>query len=313
MKPQNLLTSIFLLPFVGIMGLLTGCSGGGGSSVNSGPSFTRWSDIDPPETVTVGGLSLEADYVAPAPDYTVTQITDPVISTSSSASITYDADGLITRISVTTPSGTVTWDEAAGDSIDSTDPYAVAAVSADESAVAIAINPLPIGWDYQTFGAWETGRGAGAGTVGAISIGAPTAGSAIPTVGSATFLGATLGAYVNADGRDYLTASSLAVNADFVNRSLEFNSFNTRTIDPVTGDSALEPGLALSGTLSYAAGVNAFSGNLTAAGSASVSPMTGTSQGRFYGPNAEELGGVFAVKAGGDSVESYGGAYGAAR
>jgi len=312
MRPQNLLTSIFLLPFVGIMGLLTGCGGGGGGTVNSGFSFVKWSDIDPPDTVTVDGLSLESDYVAPAPDYTVTEITDPVVSTDSSASITYDADGLITRISIKTPGGTVTWDESAGDMLDNTDPYVVTAVTADETAFVIAINALPIGWDYQTFGAWEAGRGTGAGSFGAISIGAPTAGRSIPTTDGATFTGLTLGAYVDAEGRDYLTTGALAVNADFADRRLDFSSFNTQIIDPVTGDSAPEPGLNMTGTLTYAAGVNSFTGTLTAAGSASVSPMTGTSQGRFYGPTAEELGGVFAVKAA-EGIEGYAGAYGAAR
>lgn len=310
MKPQNLLTSIFLLPFVGIMGLLTGCSGGGGGTVNSGFSFVKWSDIDPPDTVTVDGLSLEVDYVAPAPDYTVTEITDPVISNDSSASITYGADGLITRISIKTPSGTVTWDEAAGDFFASMDLF-VAALNADETGAALAIDPLKNGWEYQTFGVWATEDGTEAGTFGAISVGAPTAGSAIPTTGGATFTGRTLGTYVDAEGGGYLTTSALAVTADFMNRSLEFKSFNTETLDSLEYPVA-EPGLDMTGTLTYSPGVNAFTGTLTAAGSASVSPMTGTSQGRFYGPNAEELGGVFAVKAA-EGVEGYAGAYGAAR
>lgn len=316
MKPQNLLTSIFLLPFVGIIGLLTGC-GGGGTKDSPGISipFTKWSDIDPPVTVTVDGLSMEADYEAPAPDYTVTQITDPVITTSSSASITYDPDGLITKISVTTPSGTVTWDDALADEHIGPTAWAgvIGAVDDAGSKVILLMDPVhpANGWDYQTFGAWETGRGTGAGAVGAISIGAPTAGSAIPTIGGAEFTGRTVGAYVNADGNDFLTLSSLTVNVSFADRQLELVSADTITIDPLTSVPAPQPGLDLSGTLSYSAGVNSFTGNLTTVGSDSVSSMTGTSRGRFYGPNAEELGGVFAVK--GDGVESYGGSYGAAR
>jgi hypothetical protein len=41
-------------------------------------------------------------------------------------------------------------------------------------------------------------------------------------------------------------------------------------------------------TLTYAGTTNSFSGNLTTA-----SGLTGNSTGQFYGPNAEELGGVF--------------------
>jgi hypothetical protein len=46
-------------------------------------------------------------------------------------------------------------------------------------------------------------------------------------------------------------------------------------------------------------------GTLTTSGG-----LSGNSTGQFYGPNAEELGGVFFLKAG-SGVESYRGAYGA--
>ena len=59
----------------------------------------------------------------------------------------------------------------------------------------------------------------------------------------------------------------------------------------------------MAGTLNYAAGSNAFSGNVSATG------LTGSSSGQFYGPNAEELGGVFSLE--GAGVETYIGGYGA--
>lgn len=318
MKPPILLTWKSLLPFVGIVGLLNGCGGGGGSRDAVSIPFTSWSDVNPPATVFANGVSEDADYVAPAPDYTVTELTDLGFSTDANASITYREDMTISRISITTPNGTVTWNESSGDLIDDTNPLAVRAVNSAETSFAIAVNPLPVGWDYQTFGAWQTGRGTGAGTFGAISVGAPTAGTAIPTTNNATFVGATLGAYVDADGRDNLTAGDLKINADFGDRSLGFASTGTEIIDPVTGSSSLEPGLDMSGTLTYEAGINAFSGSLASPGrtvgeDVVVSPMTGQTQGRFYGPNAEELGGVFAIKAAGEGAETYAGSYGAAR
>jgi hypothetical protein len=167
---------------------------------------------------------------------------------------------------------------------------------------------VTIGWEYQTFGAWETGRGTGAGTIGAISVGAPTAGSAIPTTGDVTFTGATVGLYLDASGaNDYVTASDLTVDADFAARSLAFTTANTEKIHVLTAVTSGAPDLDLSGTLTYAAGTNSFSGALTAAGG-----MSGNTQGRFYGPSAEELGGVFALS-GSSGVESYAGAYGAAQ
>jgi hypothetical protein len=41
----------------------------------------------------------------------------------------------------------------------------------------------------------------------------------------------------------------------------------------------------------------------------SAGGLTGNSTGQFYGPNAEELGGVFLLQ--GSGVETYAGAYGA--
>jgi len=58
--------------------------------------------------------------------------------------------------------------------------------------------------------------------------------------------------------------------------------------------------------LSYTAGTNSFAGDVTNGGS-----LSGTSTGRFYGPSAEELGGVFILQAGSGIPETYGGAYGA--
>jgi hypothetical protein len=47
----------------------------------------------------------------------------------------------------------------------------------------------------------------------------------------------------------------------------------------------------ISGTLSYASGSGIFSGDV----STSLGP-TGTATGRFYGPNANEIGGVISVQ-----------------
>ena len=63
----------------------------------------------------------------------------------------------------------------------------------------------------------------------------------------------------------------------------------------------------MSGSLSYAAGTNSFSGNVSTSGG-----MNGTASGRFYGPAATEIGGTFITKAA-TGVENFGGAFGAKR
>ena len=64
----------------------------------------------------------------------------------------------------------------------------------------------------------------------------------------------------------------------------------------------------LGGTLTYSPATNTFTGTLTNAGGT----MSGSSTGRYYGPAAQELGGVFTVKSANTS-ESLTGAYGGRR
>ena len=101
----------------------------------------------------------------------------------------------------------------------------------------------------------------------------------------------------------------MSVNADFANRTLALSSSGTVTIDNYVTNATTSPApnLNLTGTLIYAAGTNSFAGTLTPSGG---TLLPGTSTGRFYGPGAQELGGVFILKAG-SGAETYGGAYGA--
>ena len=91
----------------------------------------------------------------------------------------------------------------------------------------------------------------------------------------------------------------------FLTRELNLTTTGTEKIDIETGIESAEPTLDMAGILTYAAGTNSFTGNVVTTG------LTGTSTGRFYGPNAEELGGVFGLS--GAGLESYSGGYGAIR
>lgn len=272
---------------------LGGCGGGGGGgSAVIVPPVVRTTTIK-----TESGISQVATYTASG---TTAPSIDPA---GASASITtYDDDGTILRIAITTPSSSVTWDATSGDIIDNTD-VAVVATNAAGTNVGVVINatnPL-VDWKYQTFGIWETGLDTGSGTIGAMSVGTPTSGSAIPKTGTATFSGVSGGIY--RDGTtDYITASSLSANVDFLNRTIALATTATEKLEVGTVTSIADPDLDMTGTLTYATDTNAFSGSVTATG------LTGSSTGQFYGPNAEELGGVFALTGAG---KTYSGAYGA--
>ncbi len=291
---------------------LGGCGGGGG-----GGTIT---DIAPPmpttTTKTENGISQEADYTASGT--VVTSVTDQIANkTGSSVSITTnDADGVIQKVAITTPNGLVTWDTNNGDMIDTSG--AVIAVT-NPSSLGVVINKdnPSVPWQYQTFGIWETGLDTNTGRIGSISVGESTTGSNIPLTGTVDFDGVSGGIYIDPVGKTYITASDLYARVDFGQRTIAMETVGTGKIDAVTGDIGsgnypVDLSLDMQGTLRYSAGLNSFTGTVSApgmTGTVSTPGMSGTSTGQFYGPAAQELGGVFSLQ--GAGVETYQGAYGA--
>jgi C-lobe and N-lobe beta barrels of Tf-binding protein B len=177
----------------------------------------------------------------------------------------------------------------------------------NSDAIALVANPYRLGWDYQSFGAWNQQFGKTSGSAAALSFGAATPASAVPLGGSATFTGKLAGFYVSPAGVGSIAAADLTVNANFSTRSLGFASAGTvlaRDLATAVG----APNLNLNGSLSYAPDSSRFSGTLANAGGT----MTGPSHGQFYGPSAQELGGSFAIRST-TTNETFFGAYGAKR
>ncbi|SEQ29721.1 hypothetical protein SAMN03080615_01096 [Amphritea atlantica] len=281
--------------------LVTGCGGGGGgSSAVVKRSFTSFSAIPPNTIVDIEGQSVESSYVANSTS--VTSITDLGTDSTAKATLTYDSNGNISKLSIATDNGTVSWDSSS-DSFSYSAPT-LEVLSANESNYGVAIVAEDMGWDYQTLGSWVTGMGDinSAGRIGSISVGSRTDGSAVPTTGSATFVGITSGVYIDSAGTAFFVAGNTSINADFSARSLNFTTFNNNTVNGNTGATGVNSDLNLSGTLTYAAGSNNFSGSVNGTG------LTGSASGYFYGPSAEEAGGTFALT--GSGVENYTGAFG---
>ena len=296
--------------------VLSGCGGGGGGGgkphiddkLPNIVKFTKWTDSPSPGVLYVDGTAQSGTY-----DFTGTteEIKDEGIH-SSETIIVYDETGKIIKMTLKAHNTDVTWDVRDGDTIDVRDQFLIFD-SKDRSNNALFTNPksstLP--FEYQTFGLWQTGTGSKQGTFGAASIGAQTTGSAIPRLGQATFSGVADGNYIDANGKEFLVYSTVKVSADFNSRSLDFSTLGTQkiSVDTTTGTDAAY--LNMTGNLTYAAETNNFTGAVTAAGVA-AGGLKGKSTGHFYGPLAEELGGVFFLNNAG-SIETYHGAYGAKR
>lgn len=165
---------------------------------------------------------------------------------------------------------------------------------------------------YMSFGTWNDIQGTGGDNyrmaTGDYVFGSATAPANIPTSGTATYTGAISGVYSPASGvMPYSTYADMSATADFSGRSLSFATTNSRIYDTrnetydqatnqvvVRTDAVAADHLNMSGTLTYTAGSNLFSGNVADGGGRS-----GTATGRFYGPAAEEIGGVFSVSGSG--------------
>lgn len=276
-------------------------------------TFSRWQDIGPDTQASVRGPQAEASFTAAGTDGAVIATAAPSASATGSAIVSYGTSGTLQHFNpgrsfvpgvvakgFNAESGMdVAWGESSSGGIGFTD---------EPKDVALVANPYQLGWDYQSFGAWSDTSFPSM-SAKALSFGAPSPASAVPTAGSAEFLGKLAGMYVSPVGSGFAVGADVRVSADFSRRSLTLSSARTiATRGPQGVTSETVPQLNLSGTLTYAAASNTFSGTLANAGGT----MTGTSKGQFYGPAAQELGGVFALKSG-TSRETFVGAYGAKR
>jgi C-lobe and N-lobe beta barrels of Tf-binding protein B len=211
---------------------------------------------------------------------------DPV-STNSLAKLNIGPDGKVIGMSLLAPASSAVFAPGTANCR----PLGACAAG-DTEKTGVVLNPSALGWDYQTFGVWAI-NGAPL-QVGAISAGAVTPATAVPTVGSATFTGHAGGFYFDGTGGRLTTDAQMSALTNFSNRSIQFSTTGTMVSTAANPPATTaRPELNLSGNLSYAPGSSQFSGNVSTANNA----LSGNASGRFYGPNAQEIGGVYGLSA----------------
>jgi hypothetical protein len=271
--------------------------------------FTTWRTDVAGKSILVNGDGKQVSYTYDLVSQSIKAISVP-LDGAASAIFTFDNASVLTGLLLSS-AGTTVGSFGAGDiGILTADPDSDFVIAENFSSRAIMSNPRSLAWDYQSFGVWETGLDAENGFYGAMSLGAPTASTAIPGSGTANFSGKVVGSYVNDVGKGHTVLANLNVGVDWGTQSLNLSTSGTRMSEDGVTFSA-NTSLDMSNqTLSYAAGTNGFSGTLTT-GATATSPagLSGNSSGTFYGPNAQELGGVFFLR--GSGLETYSGAYGA--
>lgn len=291
---------------------IAGCGGGGGGGASAiapvSAPFVKWSSIAANTTYAIPGDSVQGTYTWNANTDKITAIT-PAGAQQSGATLTeaFNSNSIAQSVRLQTAAGT---DISFERGIDTFGVLIInnnvnALVSANGTNILLSANPTAFGWDYQSYGVWATGAGTGSGTYGAASVGAPTAGGSVPTTGTATYTGSTGGRQVAADGSYFFTSSNMSAATNFATRSISFSTSGTLTT-PNLITQAVAPALNMTGTLTYAAGANQFTGNVS-----TTSGLAGTATGRFYGPAAQEIGGTFGLT--GAGISAYVGAFGGKR
>ena len=305
MKMQNLFTAVLILPIMGVMSLLTGCGGGGGTA----PSLVRWPVFAPSGSVTTAGTFSDVDYTLNSGDGTVVSWSGLGTPQQQGNLVVFnhDANDRLTEVRINYVGGTLIWDSTAGDTLQLIN-EGLGMVDNSGNLIGAFANPEhpDLGWNYQTYGLWMD-FGTTTLNLGTLSTGLPTDGANIPTTNSATFSGFSEGVHTVVGETPYLTQADVSAEVNFGSRTVALSTSNTQTMG-LDGSSPQNANfLNFTGTLTYAPGNNYFSGSV----STTTPGFTGNAGGQFYGPAAEELGGTFELSDGGS--EGYVGAFGAAR
>jgi hypothetical protein len=276
-----------------LMTALSACVGGGGGSGERGSvvrevPFTSFSAVGPNETVVMSGVSQTGSGTDSAFNL------DPVNETGSTAKLTYDANRNLSGIGISTPRSSVSF--GAGETGCTTTGGCAAGNATSQAAL---VDPAFFGWNYQSFGVWMNHISSTSFQAGALSAGAVTPASALPTgLTDASFTGHASGFYFDAAGNRFATDAQMSAVTDFKNRNIQFSTTGTLLTDTSTFARTDRPTLDLTGNWSYAPGTSQFSGAVDTQDGA----LTGNASGRFYGPNAQEIGGVYGLTGGGASM-----------
>jgi hypothetical protein len=272
-----------------------------GTPASFSEATLKWSNVSEANTtVTADGFSSEATLV-----YKTSTVPAPVIDTSAQVKIAYDSSGNISGLSVINDNVNLTWNDGFGEH---TRGSSLTVTDGDDADGMIYDPENGSNWNYQTMATWVQANEAAGGRIGAMSVGNKTAGTSIPSLSTAVFTGVAEGMYVTDNHDFYGVSSSATLSANFATQSVTFATTNSKihTLDTLVPTSKSD--LDLTGTFSYSADSN----TLTSSSLSTTSSgwTGGTASAKFYGPNAEEIGGVFSIRGTGPR-EAYEGAFGA--
>jgi len=270
---------------------LVACGGGDSSSsstTSSTPStptvasFTSWSatTANVPVAMT-GGFSSSVDLSG-----NISQS-----DSSGSGTFTRDASNNFTLINSTASTGnSALFSTALEDTLTSTfDGATTTSLNKAQTTIGIFANPSNYAFNYQAYGAWGQYNIA-SGNSFALSDGSASPASAIPSVGGISFTGGSVGYYVDVNKVAYVANANMTAIFSYDKQTMTFITSSTGIQGAPSGNAIPNANLNMTGTLTYVAGTNYFTGTVT-----TTNGMTGKINGEFYGPGINEFGGTYAV------------------
>jgi len=299
--------------------LLTGCLGGGSNpvapSLSSSPSPSSspsTSSAPAPANIsqtlqlnggTSTGLSISATATTTSSALTINSVSDP-----NPATVTVTPSGTITDVTLSATNARLTGNTSQWASptdtvvINSNSMEACAGGNCDTTLRGLNLyttdTTIPAGpvFQYLTWGDWYEDSdfsGTVNSVVGFLVVGQPTLPANIPVSGTATYTGLTMG--IIADSATSHVGdfhANFSATADFSARTLTVSTSGMTVM--MNHTPVPRPDLDYFGTLSYSPGSNQFSGTVNTTSSGG----TGTATGQFFGPAAEEIGGVVKINGG---------------
>lgn len=304
---------------------LTGCLGGGSNPVQSSSSATA---TPAPAASSANGVSVSLKGTYGGSSVTVeSTATDTNATLTTTGSIGRGTTGNVTAATITSTNATASGGASLtmthgtdGVTIQNTQNDFMASNPAQDKEInghTVAYKMDGVydahytSYSYMTFGSWFDDQNTSGSNYNFASgdyvYGSATDPANIPTTGTATYAGSVKGGYFPSSGEPTDTYADMSATADFAARSLSFATSNSKTYSnynttydqatsktTVTTNAAAKTDLNMSGTLTYSANSNLFAGSVSDGGGRS-----GTATGRFYGPAAQEIGGVFGLSGSG--------------
>lgn len=279
--------------------LLSACGGGPVCCVEGSPtggagtvlSFRAFSET--PASQTVRASAVTAGWSSASQ-------TGPEAAT---VDLTLGGTGLPTLIDIASESGAASW---SGDEISCSGTRCRLDNGAE---VGTVLEPGANGWNYQTFGYWIAPSGSTSG----VSIGNPTPPTAVLSLSRATYGGTSSGFYFNGSST-YEHSAQMSAEVDFAARTIGFSTSGTRLFQSGSSFSVPAAQLDMTGTLSISDGYQ-FSGPVRTRSLffGVFGSFRGTATGTFYGPQAEEIGGVFTLSPTNGGAARLSGGFGGSR